>query len=126
MRARRRILLWGVLLVLIAALAATVAPRESPSRPGVATVVAGPPARTVTGTLPGREPISARVGEVVDVNVRVREADEAQIQLLGVQAPGEPGIPAQLEFVADSPGRFPVVLRDSGQRVGTIVVRRAA
>ncbi len=122
----RRFWLWALLLVLIAALAATVAPREEPSRPGVNTVVAGPPARTVTGRLPAARPVTATVGEVVDVSVTVRKADEARIEPLGVQAPAEPGIPAQLEFVADTPGRFPVVLRDSGRRVGTVVVRRAA
>jgi hypothetical protein len=126
MRGRRRIWLWAVLLVLIAALAATVAPREEPRRPGVDTVVAGPPAHTVTGRLPAARPVTARVGDVVDVSVTVREADQAQIVPLAVHAPAEPGIPAQLQFVADTPGRFPVVLRDSRRRVGTVVVRRAA
>jgi hypothetical protein len=122
----RRFWLWVLLLVLIAALAATIAPREEPSRKGVNTVVAGPPARTVTGKLPATRPITATVGDVVDVSVTVREADEAQIEPLAVQAPAEPGIPAQLEFVADTPGRFPVTLRDSGRRVGTVIVRPAA
>jgi hypothetical protein len=123
----RRFWLWAVLLLLIASLAAAVAPRdERDPRPGVATVVAGPPAHTVTGRMPATRPVTAAVGDVVRLRVSVTEADEAQIEPLAVQAPAEPGIPAELEFVAGTPGRFPVVLRDSGERVGTLVVRRAS
>ena len=123
---RRRFWLWILLLVLVAALAATVAPREQTStRPGVSSVVAGPPAPTVRGRMPARRPLTAAVGDVVDLSVSMTEADEAQIEPLAVQAPGEPAMPAQLQFVAASPGRFAVVLRDSGRRVGTLVVRRA-
>lgn len=123
----RRFWLWAVLLLLIASLAAVVAPRDKPSsRPGVATVVAGPPARTVTGRLPAKRPVTATVGDVVRLSVSVTAADEAQIEPLAVQAPADPGVPAELEFVAATPGRFPVVLRDSGRRVGTLVVRRSS
>jgi hypothetical protein len=122
----RRFWLWAVLLVLIASLAAAVAPRDDTStRPGVSPVVAGPPAPTVRGRMPARRPLTAAVGDVVDLRVAMTEADEAQIEPLAVQAPGEPSMPAQLQFVAASPGRFPVVLRDSQRRVGTLVVRRA-
>ncbi len=123
----RRFWLWAVLLLLIASLAAAVAPREeSDPRPDVATAVPGPPARTVTGRMPAKRAVTAAVGDVVRLRVSVTEADEVQIEPLAVGAPAEPGIPAELEFVAGTPGRFAVVLRDGGRRVGTLVVRRAS
>jgi hypothetical protein len=120
----RRLWLWAFLLLVIAAVAAAIAPREDVRpRPGVDTVVASPPAHTVTARLPAKRPVEARVGDVVSIFVSTREADEAEIVPLAVHAPAEPGIPAQLEFVAGTRGRFPVVLRDSARRVGTVVVR---
>jgi hypothetical protein len=120
----RRFWLWALLVVLIAAGAAAIAPRDDVRpRPGVDTVVSGPPAHTVTGRLPARRPVVAAVGDVVSLSVSASEPDEAQILPLAVHAPAEPGVPAQLEFVAGSRGRFPVVLRDSDKRVGTVVIR---
>jgi hypothetical protein len=39
-----------------------------------------------------------------------------------VKAPADIGLPAQLTFVADQPGRFGVRLRFSGRKVGVVDV----
>jgi hypothetical protein len=61
----------------------------------------------------------------VELEVMSDQADEVQIDDLGVAAPVQPDLPAELRFVADEAGRFPVTLRDSGKRLGTLEVIRA-
>jgi hypothetical protein len=121
----RRLLLLAVLLLVAAALASTLAARD---RTPAATAPAPPasaPVPTVTGRLPGAT-VRARVGDLVSVEVDATTTDTAQIVALGVQAPVEPDLPGQLEFLADQAGRFAVTLRDAGTRVGTVQVEPAA
>jgi len=68
--------------------------------------------------------VRAREGDVVELRVTSRAADEARIPDLGVSGPAEPGLPARLVFVADRAGRFEVDLRDAGTAVGRLEVRR--
>jgi hypothetical protein len=127
----RSILLFVALLLLIAALASVIAPREgnvvgrSTTQPPQ---LAPPPpaARTVTGQLPADGTVEATVGDVVDLTVTADHPDEVQIFDLGLQAPVDADLPGVLQFVADQPGRFAVTLRYSGERVGVLVVRPAA
>jgi hypothetical protein len=127
----RSILLFVALLLLIAALASVIAPREgnvvgrSTTQPPQ---LAPPPpaARTVTGQLPADGTVEATVGDVVDLTVTADHPDEVQIFDLGLQAPVDADLPGVLQFVADEPGRFAVTLRYSGERVGVLVVRPAA
>ncbi|MEA2256235.1 MAG: hypothetical protein QOG35_2280 [Solirubrobacteraceae bacterium] len=124
----RRFLLLAVLLLIAAALASTLVAREQPGagRPP-APIAPGPatPAPEVTAQLPGAT-VRARVGDLVTLDVRSKTLDTAEIVALGVHAPVEPGIPGQLQFTADRPGRFAVVLRDAATRVGTLQVLPAA
>jgi hypothetical protein len=127
----RSILLFVALLLLIAALASVIAPRggnvvgRSTTQPPQ--LAAPPPAaRTVTGQLPADRTVEATVGDIVELTVTADHPDEVQIFDLGLQAPVDADLPGVLQFVADEPGRFAVTLRDSGQRVGVLVVRPAA
>jgi hypothetical protein len=128
----RSILLFVALLLLIAALASVIAPRESkvagPSATQTPHVAAAPPpsARTVTGHLPADRTIDATVGDIVELIVTADHPDQVQIFDLGLRAPVEADLPGMLQFVADEPGRFAVTLRYSGRRVGVLVVRPAA
>jgi hypothetical protein len=126
--AGRRLLLFVVLLLLVASFASAIAPREDEGAPRtVAPAVSTPltAARVVEGALPGDRRVRARVGDIVQIEVRHTAEDEVQIVALGLSEPVERGIPAQLVFDADRDGRFAVTLRDAGKRVGTVEVRPA-
>jgi hypothetical protein len=69
--------------------------------------------------------VRAKVGDVVQIDVRATTDDVAEVTALGVSEPVGPGIPARLVFDADQAGHFAVTLRDAGRRIGTIVVRAA-
>jgi hypothetical protein len=126
--AGRRLLLFVVLLLLVAAVASAIAPREEdlasrteqPAVPAPAT-----PARVVKGVLPDDRRVRARVGDIVQVEVKHTAEDEVQVLALGLAEPVDRGLAAQLVFDADREGRFAVTLRDAAKRVGTIDVRPA-
>jgi hypothetical protein len=122
--AGRRILTFLVLLLLIAVIASAVAPRDQAVRstPSAGPQPATPPADVVDATLPGRREIRVEIGDVVNLRVRDDASDEVQIVDLGLHAPVEPDLPAELTFVADRTGRFPVTLRDAGDDLGSILI----
>jgi FtsP/CotA-like multicopper oxidase with cupredoxin domain len=124
----RRFVLFALLLLLCAALASALAPTQRRSAPAEPQLQTSPPpaqAVVVSARLPGRT-VRARVGDVVRLAVRAPVSDRVEIDALGVGAPVDPGIPAELDFVADQPGRFAVVLRDAAIRVGTLHILPAA
>jgi hypothetical protein len=126
--ATRRVLLFVVLLVVIGAVASATVPREqdAPERPTTPEPApATPQADVVEAKLPGRSDVRARVGDIVQLEVSHEAQDEVQIPTLGVSEPVDPGLPAQLVFDADRPGRFAVTLRDAEKRVGTVDVQEA-
>jgi hypothetical protein len=127
--AGRRLLVFIVLLLVVAAGASAIAPRGREGdfvRPTVpAQPPPGPAAKVVEAALPRDRRVRARVGDVVDLAVSHGTEDEVQIPALGLAEPVEPGIAAQFEFDADHPGRFAVTLRDAATRVGVVEVRPA-
>jgi hypothetical protein len=123
----RRLLLFAAALLLVAALASAIAPREQATRPesqGPQRGALAPaiPAPVVRGALPRDRVVEAEVGDVVELQVAASQPEEAEIPKLGVDAPADAGLPARLTFVADRPGRFGVRLRYSGEKVGVIQV----
>jgi hypothetical protein len=128
----RSILLFVAALLLIAALASVIAPRErtmvGPSTTTQPPQLAAPSpaAGTIKGTLPADGTIDATVGDIVELTVTADHPDVVQIFGLGLRAPVDRDLPGVLQFVADQPGRFAVTLRYSGERVGVLVVSRAS
>jgi hypothetical protein len=124
----RRVLFAAAILLALAALLSSLSPRErravAPSRTQQE-AEAERPARTVSGRLPADKVVRVREGNVVELEVMSRQADEVRIDELGVSAPVQPDLPAELRFVADEAGRFPVTLRNSGERLGTLEVTPA-
>ena len=120
----RRLLLFVVVLLLIAAIADAIAPRDSDQavKPPASALPAAP-ADVIRARLPAARDVRARVGDVVELDVRHRGSDIVQIPGLGIDAPVETGLPAQLVFDADRPGRFAVSLRDARRRIGVVEVR---
>ena len=121
----RRILLFVVLLLVVAAIAESIAPRDEPPRAIKNSPGATPPRSTgelVEGRLPDDREVRARVGDLVQIAVSHRAQDTVRIVSLGLEEPVDPDLPAQLVFDADRPGRFSVTLRDAARRVGVVEV----
>jgi hypothetical protein len=126
--AGRRLLVFIVLLLLVAAVASAIAPGEKDLATRTVEPAVPPPsaaARVVEGVLPDDKRVRARVGDIVRLDVRHGGQDEVQIVALGLSEPVEPEIPAQFEFDADREGRFAVTLRDAARRLGTVEVQPA-
>jgi hypothetical protein len=122
----RQLALWAAILFAIALIAAAVAPpRETPQAPAFPAPGASepPPGKAVEGTLPASSPLVAAVGEIVRLRVDHGAGDHVEISGLGVRAPVGPGTTGVVEFVADSPGSWPVRLVPGGERIGTVEVQ---
>ncbi len=122
----RQLALWAAILLAIALIAAAVAPTQRPETapvfpaPGTS---AAPVARAVQGALPASAPLVADIGSIVRLRVGAENADHVVVDGLGVRAPIGPGTTGIVEFVADSPGSWPVRLDPSGTRIGTVEVQ---
>jgi hypothetical protein len=119
----RRFLLFAVLLLVAASVVSAMTPRERHGRSNqIQAPPARPPASVVEASLPGARDIRAHVGDVVRLTVRSPSADIVELADLALEQPVDAGVPAQLVFVADQPGRFRIRLRDAGEAVGTLRV----
>jgi len=123
-----------VVLMGLTALVATLAPpaRVRPEPPGGTPQAHGGaqsrPADTpdVTAKLDAsarrQRTVRAELGEQVSILVSTHAADSVALGDLDVQ-PAEPGLPARFDLLADTPGRYPLVLESSGHRLWTLEVR---
>jgi hypothetical protein len=118
----RRLLIPAVLLLIV--ISAVSATNSNDTAPDAPTTPAPPaaPAPEVKATLPRTAPLHASVGDVVRLTVKAPADDTVALDELGVEAPVDEGVAAQVVFVADRAGRFPVRLRDAGESIGTVVV----
>lgn len=123
----RQLALWAAVLFAIGLIAAAVAPQQhvatAPVFPAPGTTAAPALGRVVQGTLPSAAPLVADLGSVVRLHIGAQEDDHVVVDGLGVRAPVGPGTTGTVEFVADSPGTWPVRLDPSGVRVGTVEVQ---
>ena len=123
-----RLLAFAALLLVMAAIAAAVAPapvdrneqRTAPVSPRhVAT-------RTTRAELPasnGRPvTVRARAGDVVELRVVSRAVDDVRVEGLGILEPVDETSPAILNFIADRPGSYDVRLDRQAKLVGTLDV----
>ncbi len=111
------------MLLLIAALMSSAVPRErreTATAPLPAKI--SRPAPEVTGELPADRIVRARLGDVVRLEISSEQPDVAELADLGLSTDVAPGLPAELELVADRSGRFAVTLRDSGRSLGVLAV----
>jgi hypothetical protein len=122
----RRLILFAVLLIVGASLVSAMAPRDRgsdrSSNAALDPSASRPPASVVEASLPRVKEIRARVGDVIRLVVRAPSADVVQLTSLAVEGPVDADQPAELVFVADRAGRFPVSLRDAGESIGTVRV----
>lgn len=121
---RRRIVVTALMVLLCVVIVGALTPTEKPFEAGPSTS-AGPAAGSrggemVEASLPRTRDVRARVGDVVSLTVRASSSDIVELPGLAVQTPVDAGEPAQLVFVADRPGRFPVRLRYADDAVGML------
>jgi hypothetical protein len=123
----RQLAIWAAVLFAIGLIAAAIAPQQqtaqapafpAPTPPGTA----GP--AIVEATRPSSEPVAATAGDIVRLRVVESTDQDAEVDGLGVRAPVGPGTTGVVEFVADSPGRWPVRLVPSGALIGTVEVQQ--
>jgi hypothetical protein len=137
----RRILVLVAVLMGLTALAASLTPPPQPvPRKGTATgptptpEAEAPPAaaaaaRTVSARLSeeGRpRTFSARTGDTIELDVSGSTPDTVVIDDLAVSEPVDPDSPAQVQIYADMPGTNPVLLLDSGRRIGALRITRSS
>jgi hypothetical protein len=100
---------------------ATTAPPEDPASPRPVTTPTPDDAQVVSitvagGQVTGVEPrTQVAVGTTVRLTVTSDVADEIHVHGYDLTLPLTAGSPAQLEFVADTPGLFEVELHDAEQ-----------
>ena len=119
----RRLLLFAALLLFLGSIAGALSPREDSgtARPAAAADPAA--SQPVRATLPRPGPVLAQVGDLVALRVRSETADQAEIAGFGLSEAVDKDLVAELTFVADRPGRFPVQLSLAGREVGSLIVR---
>jgi hypothetical protein len=136
----RRILVLVAVLMGLTALAASLTPAPQPLRrgaqppgaaatPQAAQTAPTPGTRTVTARLSadGRpRRISARTGDTVTLDISAGAPDTVIIDDLAVSEPVDRDSPAHVEIYADTAGRFPIVLLDSGRRIGALEITGAS
>jgi hypothetical protein len=135
----RRFLLLVAVLMGLTALAASVAPREPLLREGRRTATptpsptpppseaAGQPLRIVQKELKiGVDPVPVIVREGQQIELTVRGTELDNVMLLDQIKPIEADSPAIFDLLADTPGRYPITLIDSGRKIGTLVVQPRA
>lgn len=91
------------------------------------TVVAPPtaPSRVLEADLPSTKTIVARVGQTVQLTVKLDAVDSLVLDAFGLDETIPAGIPTPVLFTAISPGRYDLKLQDSGKVIGRLVVREA-
>jgi hypothetical protein len=123
----RQLAIWAAVLFAIGLIAAAIAPQpqtaQAPAFPAPALPGTAGPA-VVEATLPSSQPVAAAAGDIVRLRVAESTDQSAEVAGLGVRAPVGPGTTGVVEFVADSPGRWPVRLVPSGALIGTVEVQQ--
>ena len=124
----RRLLIALAVLMLLTALAASVAPRETGSRDDAAATPAAPAKPTVEpvqATLDASEEgqrVLARVGQTVTIVVRSDTLDTVSLAEVGAETT-EPDSPARFELLADVPGTYPIELLEADRQIGVLEIR---
>ena len=134
MAARRLVAVLIVLLVLSTIVAILLpAPREPIGGDSTTTTSTldrrGRPGRLVTRTFAAwrsGQAIRLQVGDELQLEVKARRPDQAEIRGLGLVEAVDAETPADFDVFAERPGRYPVELLEARRAVGEIRVTRGA
>jgi hypothetical protein len=123
----RRLLIALALLMAITALAAGLAPRESPLRedsspapPASSAPTAEPVEATLDAQSEGQR-VEARVGQIVRIVVNTTVLDSVELAEVGTET-ADPESPARFELLADVPGTYPIQLLQAERRIGELEI----
>jgi hypothetical protein len=132
MAARRLIIVMISLLVLSSIAAALVPVERDALEDGSSTTTASRPAptgkltRETVATGGEAKSIRLRVGDQLELRVRVKRADEVAIPRLGQLVAVDPAAPAYFDLLPDEPGTYPVRLVGASRTIARIHVKRRA
>jgi hypothetical protein len=124
----RRLLLALAVLMAITALAAGLAPRQTPlgeSDRETATPSGEPAPDAVEATLDAQsegQTVQARVGQIVRIVVNSSELDSVSLAEVGTKT-AEPDSPARFELLAEVPGSYAIDLLEAERRIGTLEIK---
>ena len=124
----RRLLIALAVLMVITALAAGLAPRESamdegsPS-PAATGEVQVPIMQTLDAQAEGQR-VEAEVGQIVRIVVTSDELDTVSMADVGFETT-EPDSPARFELLADVPGTYPIELLEADRQIGELEISGA-
>jgi hypothetical protein len=125
----RRLLIALAVLMVITALAAGLAPRESamnddsPAPSATAAVVQKPVMQTLDAQAEGQR-VEAEVGQIVRIVVTSDELDTVSMAELGFETT-EPDSPARFELLAEVPGTYPIKLLEADRQIGELEISGA-
>ena len=124
----RRLLIALAVLMALTALAAGLAPRDSPLRDDASptpSAEAGEPSEApVEATLDASsegQRVEARVGQMVRIVVNSTELDSVELAEVGTET-AEPDSPARFELLAEIPGSYAIELLEAERRIGTLEI----
>ena len=122
----RRLLFALAILMALTALAAGLAPRQTPSGDETATSTpSGEPApKPVEATLDAQsegQRVQARVGQIVTIVVNSTELESVSLAEVGTKT-AEPDSPARCELRAEVPGSYGIDLLEAERRIGTLEI----
>ena len=125
----RRLLIALAVLMVITALAAGVAPRESamdddsPAPSATAAAVQEPVMQTLDAQAEGQR-VEAKVGQIVRIVVTSDELDTVSMAESGFETT-EPDSPARFELLAEVPGTYPIELLEADRQIGELEISGA-
>jgi hypothetical protein len=131
--AARRLIIVMISLLVISSIAAALVPVERDAlEDGSSTTTASRPAPTgkltretvTTGGKPAR--IRLRVGDQLELRVRVKRPDEVAIPRLGQLVAVDPAAPAYFDLLPDEPGTYQVRLVGASRTIARIHVKKRA
>jgi len=126
----RRLLIALAVLMVITALAAGLAPRESPmddDSPAPSATAAAAVQEPVMQTLDAQaegQRVEAEVGQIVRIVVTSDELDTVSMAEVGFETT-EPDSPARFELLAETPGTYPIELLEADRQIGELEISGA-
>jgi hypothetical protein len=125
----RRLLIALAVLMALTALAAGLAPRDSPLRddasptpPAAAAEPSKPPVEATLDASSEGQRVEARVGQMVRIVVNSTELDSVELAEVGTET-AEPDSPARFELLAEIPGTYAIELLEAEQQIGVLEIR---
>jgi hypothetical protein len=124
----RRLLIALAVLMALTALAAGVAPRESPLRedasptpPAAAAEESEAPVEATLDAASEGQRVEARVGQIVRIVVKSAELHSVELAEMGTET-ADPDSPALFELLAETPGSYAISLLEEEKRIGVLEI----